>query len=109
LIATGYHIRWMPIELTERKGGFALAVKVVPGSSRDRLAGEYGGGLKINVAAPPQDGRATVSVVRLLADALDTSISNIDITHGHTSPKKQLLIRGLDAQTIRDRLQERKP
>ena len=81
----------------------------MPGSSRDRVAGEYAGGLKVNVDAPPQDGRANESVVRLIAGALDTAVSNLEITHGHSSPRKQLLIRGMDAQAIRSRLQERTP
>jgi len=40
-----------------------LHVKVVPGASRDRVAGRYGDGIKIQTSAPPEAGKANGEVV----------------------------------------------
>jgi uncharacterized protein (TIGR00251 family) len=94
----------MAIELTEQPNGISLAVKVVPGSSRTRIAGEYDGGLKINVSQPPQDGAANAAMLKLLAKTLGIPAENVQIIGGHASARKHVLIRGLTAQIIRQRL-----
>ena len=38
--------------------GCLIRLKVVPGSSRDAIAGILGGRLKVKVAAAPEDGKA---------------------------------------------------
>jgi len=45
-----------------------LKVKVVPGSSRDQIAGWLGDALKIKVTAPPERGKANEAVIEILAD-----------------------------------------
>lgn len=40
-----------------------LAVKVVPGSSRDQIVGRLGDALKIKVTAPAEKGKANTAVV----------------------------------------------
>ncbi|MGB9626422.1 MAG: DUF167 domain-containing protein, partial [Phycisphaerae bacterium] len=47
-------------------GGVEVAVKVVPGSSRDRIMGVLGDALKIAVAAPPEKGKANQAVIEVL-------------------------------------------
>ncbi|MGD0464092.1 MAG: DUF167 domain-containing protein [Tepidisphaeraceae bacterium] len=94
----------MPLHLTAKSGGFALAVKVVPGSSRQRIAGEYAGGIKLTVCQVPEGGSANKAVITLLADVLKIPAANIKITRGHTSPRKEVLIAGLSAELIHERL-----
>jgi uncharacterized protein len=94
----------MPLHLTPKSGGFALAVKVVPGASRQRVVGEYGGGIKVMVTAAPQGGAANEAVVELLAEVLGMPRSQIQITRGHTSPRKEVFISGLTAEVIEERL-----
>jgi hypothetical protein len=96
--------RSMPLDLTPKSGGFALAVKAVPGSSRQRIVGEYAGGIKLTVCQAPEGGSANKAVVALLADALKIPTANIKITRGHTSPRKEVLIAGLSAELIHRRL-----
>lgn len=92
------------MKLTPKSGGLALAVKVVPGASRTRIVGPYGDGLKITVSAPPERGAANDAVIELLAAALQIPRSDIQILSGHTNPRKQLLITGLNTETIQERL-----
>jgi len=66
-------------------GGLELRLKVVPGGSRDALAGILGDRLKIKVAAPPEGGKANAAVERLLSDLLGAPVR---ITAGHGAPLK---------------------
>lgn len=81
-----------------------LNVKAVPGSSRDRVVGRYGDGIKVQVSAPPEGGKANGAVVRVVAAALGVKASQLRIIKGHTQPRKTLEIDGLDASQILSRL-----
>jgi uncharacterized protein (TIGR00251 family) len=94
----------MAIELIERNGGLVLAVKVVPGASRDRVAGEYGGGVKVTVSRPAHGGEANAAVIKLLARTLGLTAGDVQIVRGHGSPRKEVLIRGISAAVARQRL-----
>jgi len=88
------------LELTTTPEGLIVPLKVVPGASRDRIAGELAGALKVAVAAPPEKGKANKAVVRLLAKALGLRVNQIEVVKGATSPNKSVLIRGADASAI---------
>jgi hypothetical protein len=92
------------MQLVSKSDGFALAVKVVPGSSRQRIVGEFGDGLKITVTAAAEGGAANEAVIQVLADALGTAPSNVRIVRGHCNPRKEVLIAGLTADQIERRL-----
>lgn len=92
------------MRLTPRSGGFVLAVKVVPGASRTRIAGGYGEGIKVTVTAAPERGAANDAVVALLAETLQIPRANVQILSGHSNPRKEVLIVGLTVETIEKRL-----
>jgi uncharacterized protein (TIGR00251 family) len=77
-----------------------LHVKVVPGSSRNRIAGRYGDGIKLQVTAAPEKGKANEAVVELLSRALALKPNQITIVSGHTQARKTLRIEGLDQPTL---------
>lgn len=81
-----------------------LAVKVVPGASRDEIAGWLGERLKVRVAAPPEKGRANAAVADVVAAALAISPASVRVVAGTTSPRKVLEIRGLDEAEVSARL-----
>jgi uncharacterized protein len=83
-------------------GGVELRVKVVPGASRSAIVGALGDRLKVRVAAPPEAGKANRAVVELLAEAL--GVKDVRITAGHSGPEKTVLISGLDAGALGNRL-----
>jgi len=81
-----------------------LAVKVVPGSSRDCVAGWLGDTLKVRVAAPAERGRANAAVERTLADALGLARKCTRVVTGQTSPRKVVEIDGLSEAELHRRL-----
>ncbi|MGE3173122.1 MAG: DUF167 domain-containing protein [Planctomycetota bacterium] len=81
-----------------------FAVKVVPGSSRDRVQGLLGAALKVQVAAPPERGRANARVVEVLAAALGVAPAAITLVAGHHAPHKRVEVRGLTAAQVLRRL-----
>lgn len=82
-----------------------LRIKVVPGSSREAIAGRLGDRLKVRVSAPPEAGAANEAVCRLLAEALGVRARDVRITAGHTRPEKTLEIDGVTQADV-DRLIE---
>lgn len=81
-----------------------LAVKVVPGASRDQVAGMLGERLKIRVSAPAEGGMANAAVCRLLANALGIPIRSVSIIEGHTRPEKTVALGGVSLDEVRRRL-----
>lgn len=76
-----------------------VAVKTVPGSSRDAIAGALGDRLKVRVTAPPEDGRANKAVEALLARACGLSARDASVVSGHSHREKTVELRGVDAPT----------
>ncbi len=81
-----------------------LKIKVVPGSSRNHIAGWLGESLKIRVTAKPEKGKANEAVLSLLADTLRVAKKNVSISSGASSPRKVIKINGLSDSEIRSRL-----
>lgn len=81
-----------------------LAVKVVPGSSREGIAGWLGESLKVRVTAPPERGRANAATEAVVAKALGLSKDCVRVVSGHGSPRKVLEISGLSESDARERL-----
>jgi uncharacterized protein len=78
-----------------------LHVKVVPGASRNRVAGKYGDGLKVQVSAPPERGKANEAVIELLAEFLGVKPAQIELSAGQTQPRKMFRVNGME-QTAAD-------
>jgi uncharacterized protein (TIGR00251 family) len=86
-----------------------ISLKVVPGSSRDEVAGWLGDSLKVKVKAPPEKGRANEAVIALLADRLGVDASSIAVVSGHGSPAKIVAVDGMDDEAIRQAFPREKP
>jgi hypothetical protein len=82
-----------------------LSVKVVPGSSRSRIAGRYGDGIKVQVAAAAEKGKANKAVVEVIAEAFGVRESQVVIVSGHTQPRKMVQI-DMSEEQLRGKLAE---
>lgn len=81
-----------------------LSIKVVPGSRNDRVAGRYGDAFKVQVSAPPEDGKANRAVAEVLARALGVKVQQVAIVRGHAQPRKTVEVAGLDQAEAESRL-----
>ncbi|MCD4824881.1 MAG: DUF167 domain-containing protein [Phycisphaerae bacterium] len=92
------------IAIRDISGGAVISVKVVPGSSRDKIAGVLGDALKITTSAAPEKGKANAAITRILAKALGIEQRAVSLHSGPTNPRKEFLIEGMTAGEIRRRL-----
>ena len=85
-------------------GTIVVRVHVQPGAGRTAIQGRYGDSLKVSVAAPPQGGRANDAVVKLLAETFGVKADALKVIVGETSRSKQVQLKGLDEDGVRDAL-----
>lgn len=88
------------LEIQEREGAAIVSVRVQPRASRDELAGEMNGALKVRLQAPAVENRANDALIEFLAGLLKTSRSAVRILSGDRSRIKRIEIRGVTAQQI---------
>lgn len=85
-------------------GDITFRVKVVPGASRNRVAGVWDGAMRVQLSAPPEGGKANRALIRLLADLLDVPRRDISIASGKTNPHKTILIAASEPAALGARL-----
>jgi uncharacterized protein (TIGR00251 family) len=93
------------ISIRDTSAGAVVAVKVVPGSSRDRIVGVLGDCLKITTATAAQKGKANAAVAGLLARAIGAAAGAVELVGGSTSPRKEFIVRGWNADELRRALE----
>jgi uncharacterized protein (TIGR00251 family) len=81
-----------------------LRVKVVPGASREGIAGWLGEELKVRVRAPAERGKANAAVEKLVARTLGLPEGSARVVAGHTSPRKSIDVPGLSDAEVHERL-----
>ena len=81
-----------------------LRLRVAPGSARPGIAGRYGDGWKVRVAALPEGGRANEAVVRLLAETLEVPRDDVTLVSGHGARDKVVDLAGFDPADVERRL-----
>lgn len=84
-----------------------IALKVVPGSRKDEVAGMLGERLKIRVSAPPEAGKANAAVCEVLAKVLGVPSRAVSIVSGLTNPEKIARVEGINADDVLQRLEHR--
>jgi len=92
------------VEFVADASGVRFAVKVVPGAARDRIVGALGSALKVQVAAPPEQGKANARLCELIAAALGVPVRSVQVASGHGSPRKVVTVHGIDVDSARTRL-----
>jgi uncharacterized protein (TIGR00251 family) len=86
------------------ESGVIVAVHVQPRAGVTAVRGQHGDALRIRVAAPPVDGRATEEARRALAAALDVSPASITLVSGEKSRLKRFLVSGCPLDEVRRRI-----
>jgi len=88
------------LEIQEREGAVMFLVRVQPRASKDEIAGEMGGALKVRLQAPAVEDRANEALVEFLAQLLKTPSTAVRIQSGERSRTKRIEIRGVTRQQI---------
>ena len=88
------------IAVEERAGGVMFEVRVQPRASREEIAGEYQGALKIRLTAPAVEDRANKALCRFLAERLNVPLSAVKILSGEKSRAKRVRVQGIAAAQI---------
>ena len=87
-------------EIQEREGAVRFLVRVQPRASKDEIAGEIGGAVKVRLQAPAVEDRANEALVEFLSQLLKTSRTAVRILSGERSRTKRIEIRGVTRQQI---------
>ncbi|MCL4528243.1 MAG: DUF167 domain-containing protein [Chloroflexi bacterium] len=98
----------MPIRnfhLHDGKKGSAIAVRVTPRASENKIAEVLEDGtVKIHVAAPPEDGEANEKLLAYLAEILNIPKTRIEIVAGATGRDKLISVLDMDAEAVHKRI-----
>lgn len=92
------------MKIDERNGSVFLRVKVVPNASRTAIAGILGDALKLQIAQPPEEGKANRAIVELLVQVLGVPERAVRIVAGSSHSRKTLEIAGVGAEWVREKI-----
>jgi len=73
-------------------GDLIIDILVRPRSSQDKIVGEHDGCLKINITAPPVDGKANGHLCKYLAKVFKVPKSRVILLKGVTGRHKRIKI-----------------
>src|SRR5258706_10273488 len=88
------------LDAQEREGAVTFPVRVQPRASKDEIAGEMGGALKVRLRAPAVEDRANHALIDFLAELLKTPRSAVSILSGERSRVKRIEIRRVTRQQV---------
>jgi uncharacterized protein len=80
-----------------------IAIKVHPRAKRSRIAGRFGDAWKLDLAAPPVDGKANEECVRFFAQFAGVPRARVRIVTGAASRTKVIELEGVPQEDL-DRL-----
>ena len=91
--------------MTETPEGVILSVRAQPRSSKAGIDGLVGDAVKVRVRCAPVDGKANKELVETLADEFGIAKSSVVFKGGETSKNKRLLLRGVMAAAVGQKIQ----
>jgi uncharacterized protein (TIGR00251 family) len=77
-----------------------IAVKVHPRARRTVITGRFGEAWKLDLAAPPVDGKANEECVRFFADLARVPRSRVRIVSGATARMKVVEVEGVGQEEL---------
>jgi uncharacterized protein (TIGR00251 family) len=81
-----------------------VTVKVHPRAKRTRVAGRVGDAWKLDLAAPPVEGKANEACLRFFAGLAGVPQARVRIVLGLTSRTKVVEVEGISQETLENRL-----
>jgi uncharacterized protein (TIGR00251 family) len=93
-----------PPWLQEHPEGSALMLYIAPRASKSAVVGPHDDMLKVQVAAPPVDGKANKVLLKFLAGALGVPKGHLHILSGDTGRRKRVLAQTLEPAQVLEAL-----
>jgi hypothetical protein len=93
------------LELSLARDGVAFWIHVTPRSRHPRVGGTHDGALRVQVDAPPVEGRANAACRRALARALGVTAAAVELDAGAKGRRKRVRVSG-DTQAVETRLRD---
>ncbi len=93
------------IALEPHAEGTIVPVKAHAAARRNAIHAGSDGALHVSVTTAPEKGKANKAIIALLATALALRKSQVELVAGATSSNKRFLIRGLDVEALKVRLE----
>jgi uncharacterized protein (TIGR00251 family) len=81
-----------------------IAVKVHPSARRTAITGKLGDAYKLDVAAPPAQGKANAACIEFLADLAGMPRPRVRIVSGLTNQRKLVEIDGITQEELESKL-----
>jgi len=81
-----------------------IELHVIPKAKRTAVAGMHDGRIKLEIAAPPVDGKANLEVMRFLSKTLKLKKADVRLVSGLTSRQKVVELDGLSLAEVFERL-----
>jgi uncharacterized protein (TIGR00251 family) len=91
--------------LRVRADAVDVDVRVVPRSSRDRIAGTMGDRLKVQVTSPPVEGEANRAVLQLVARSAGVPVRAASLAAGATGRSKTVRLQCADPRAVAEKLE----
>jgi uncharacterized protein (TIGR00251 family) len=92
------------IETAADNRAVVFSVRVQPRASKDEIAGEMDGALKIRLRAPAVEDRANQALIEFLAQTLNTAKATVRILSGERSRTKRIEVHGVTADQVQQLL-----
>lgn len=83
-----------------------VTVKVHPRAKRSGVTGRFGEAWKLDLAAPPVDGKANEECVRWFAEVTGVARSRVRVVSGATARLKVIELQDLEQAELESRLAE---
>ena len=90
--------------LSDTPEGVVISVRAQPRSSRAGIDSLIGDAVKVRIRCAPVDGKANKELVETLADEFALAKSAVVFKSGETSKQKRILLRGISAAQVEERL-----
>ena len=92
------------IRIHETANSVTFAIRVHPRAKNNSITGELGDVLKVDLTAPPVDGRGNEACIEFFARLLAVQRSAVSVASGETSRNKVIRVIGLSAEAVRSKL-----
>jgi uncharacterized protein (TIGR00251 family) len=93
--------------LHDGKNGAALAVRVTPRASENKIVDILSDGtVKVHITAPPVEGKANEALLKFLAKVLNVPVRQLDVVAGAGGRDKLISVIDMDAKTLHKKIVE---